>query len=134
ARKIPGGDAGLRRFACEVHLDERRNREATRRRFGVERVDELADAVDDLRLVRLQMPDEVPTECVAVLRVLRLEVLRAVLADDVDACVRENAHVGKRHVLRRRDDGHSGTDLRADAFVTLANALRRYTQSLPAVQ
>ena len=45
-------------------------------------MDELADAVHDLHLVRLEVPDEVPAERVAVLGVLRLEVLGAVLADD----------------------------------------------------
>ena len=56
----------------------------SRRRVRVERVDELAGAVDDLDLVRLQAADEVPAERVAVDGVLRLEVLRAVLADDLD--------------------------------------------------
>ena len=46
---------------------------------------ELADAIHDLHLVRLQLTDEVPAEGVAVLRVLGLEILGAVLADDRDA-------------------------------------------------
>ena len=53
---------------------------------------ELADAVHDLRLVRLQVPDEVPAERVAVLGVLALEVLRAVLADDLDPGLDEHSH------------------------------------------
>ena len=52
---------------------------------------ELADRVHDLRLAALQVPDEVPAERVAVARVLRLEILRAVLADDLDARVGERA-------------------------------------------
>ena len=45
----------------------------------------------DLRLVRLQVADEVPAERVAVLGVLALEILRAVLADDLDACASTSA-------------------------------------------
>ena len=76
--------AGLRRLAGEVHLDERGDLEPLRGRLGVERVDELADPVDDLRLSALQVADEVPAERVAVDGVLRLHVLRAVLPHDLD--------------------------------------------------
>ena len=48
-------------------------------------MDELADLVHDLRLSALEVADEVPAESVAVRRVLGLEVLRPVLADDLDA-------------------------------------------------
>ena len=52
-----------------------------------------------------------PAERVAVLGVLRLEVLGAVLADDLDPRLDEQRHVGERDVLRRRDDGHVRPDL-----------------------
>jgi hypothetical protein len=51
------------------------------------------------------MPDEVPAEDVAVRVVLRLEVLRAVFSDDVDARLGEGGQVLDGDVLRRRDDG-----------------------------
>ena len=53
--------------------------------LGRERVAELAELAHDRRLAALQVADEVPAEGVAVARVLRLEILRAVLADDLDA-------------------------------------------------
>ena len=56
-------------------------------------MDELAQLVHDLGLVRLQVPDEVPAEGVAVERVLALEVLRAVLPHDLDAGLRERRHL-----------------------------------------
>ena len=52
---------------------------------------ELADAVHDLHLVRLQVTDEVPAKGIAVDGVLALEVLRAVLADDPDTRLDEDA-------------------------------------------
>ena len=82
---------------------------------------ELAGRVDDLRLAALQVADEVPAERVAVARVLRLEVLRAVLADDLDAGVGEHLHVVDRDVLRRDDDGDVRADLVRDARVALAD-------------
>ncbi len=118
-------DAALRRLAGEVHLDERRHLEPLGRGVRVERVDELADPVDDLHLVRLQAPDEVPAERIAVLGVLRLEVLDAVLADDLDAGLGEHAHLLEGHVLRRRDDRHARADLGLDPLVALANLSRR---------
>ena len=63
--------ARLGRLAGEVHLEERGHRQPPGGGVGVERVDELADAVDDLDLVRLQVPDEVPAERRAVSGVLR---------------------------------------------------------------
>jgi hypothetical protein len=56
-------------------------------------MDELAQAVHDLDLVGLEPPDEVPAERVSALGVLALEVLRAVLADDLDARFHEHRHV-----------------------------------------
>ena len=47
-------------------------------------MDELADPVHDLRLAALEVADEVPAEGVAVGGVLGLQVLGAVLADDLD--------------------------------------------------
>ena len=70
--------------------------EAARGRLRAERVDELADPVDDLRLVRLEVADEVPAERVAVDRVLALEVLGAVLADHLDPGFDEHGHVLER--------------------------------------
>ena len=96
-----------------------------------ERVHELADAVHDLRLVRLQVPDEVPPEGVAVDGVLALEILRAVLPHDLDARLGENGHLLERDVLRRRDDRDAGADLGPDPLVGGAHVLRRHARSLP---
>src|SRR5262249_8056750 len=76
-------------------------RDSPRRGLRADRVDELAEPVDDLDLVRLQMPDEVPPERVAVDGVLPLEVLRPVLAHDLDAGLDEGTHLLDPHVLRR---------------------------------
>ena len=57
--------------------------------------------------------------------VLRREVLRAVLADDLDAGFRNQRQLGDRDVLRRDDDGDSGPDLIAHALVAVADLLRR---------
>ena len=51
----------------------------------------LAERVDDRRLSALEVADEVPPEPRAVPVVLGLEVLCAVLADDLDSRVREQA-------------------------------------------
>ena len=66
---------------------------------------ELAELVHDLDLVRLQVPDEVPAERVAVARMLALEILRSVLADDLDTGLCERAQLLRGDVLRRDDDG-----------------------------
>src|SRR5437016_13627303 len=95
-------------------------------------MDELADRVHGLRLAALEMPDEVPAEGVAVDRVLRLEILRAVLANDLDSGLGEDRQLLDRDVLRRRDDRDRVADLGADALVTLPNLVRRqrYASSL----
>ena len=93
---------------------------------------ELADPVHDLRLAALQVADEVPAEGLAPALVLRLEVLRAVLADHLDARLGQHAHVLERHVLRRRDDRHARADLGADALEVLADEVRRRERELPA--
>ena len=54
-----------------------------------------ADPVHDLHLVRLEMADEVPREGVAVLGMLRIEILRPVLTHDGDAGLEELRHVGE---------------------------------------
>ena len=121
-------DARLRRLAREVDLDERGNRELRRRRFRVERVAQLAQRIDGLRLPALQVADEVPAERSAVARVLRLEVLRAVLSDDLDARVDENPQLVDREVLRRDDDRHCGPNLvlqRGVAFRDLVRGRRQ---------
>ncbi len=85
---------------------------------------ELAGAVHDLDLVRLQVADEVPAERVAVLGMLALEVLRAVLAHDLDPGLDEPPHLLERHVLRRGDDRDAGRG-RADLLVAPADLVRR---------
>ncbi len=52
-------------------------------------MDELADSIDGLDLVRLEAADEVPAKRVSVLGVLGLQVLGAILADHLDAGLRE---------------------------------------------
>jgi len=89
---------------------------------------ELADGVHDLCLAALEMPDEMPPERVAVARVLGLEVLRAVLADDGDARYAERLHVVERDVLRRNDDRDTLTHLSLQALVALAQRVRRRRQ------
>src|SRR5437868_11523143 len=123
-RQILRLDAGLRRLAGEVHLDERGDGKPLRRRLGVERVAQLARRIDDLRLAALQVADEVPPERVPVARVLRLEILRAVLANDRDAGIAEQLHVVERDVLRRGDDRHARADLFGDALVSRADRRR----------
>jgi hypothetical protein len=86
---------------------------------------ELTDAVDDLRLVRLQMPDEVPPKGIAVLGVFALEVLCPVLPDDLDTGFGEHGHVRHRDVFGGRDDGHSLTGLVPNARVIRAHGVRR---------
>ena len=73
-----------------------------------------------------------PAEAVAVTRVLRLEILRAVLADDLDSRLRERLELVDRDVLRRGDDGHPRADLFLDALVPLADLVRRHARALPA--
>jgi hypothetical protein len=70
------------------------------------------------------MADEVPVEDVAVAVVLRLEVLGAVLTDDLDARVRERGQVLDPDVLRRGDDRDGRSDLLADALVPFADLSR----------
>ena len=70
------------------------------------------------------MADEVPAEAAAVARVLRLEVLRAVLSDDLDTRRCEPFEFVDRHVLRRGDDGDRRPDLRLDPLVPLADLFR----------
>ncbi len=84
---------------------------------------ELADLVHNLDLVRLQMADEVPPECIAVGRVLALEVLCSVFANDLDAGAGECGHLLERDVLRRHDDRHSPSYFIADLRVSLADLM-----------
>ena len=70
------------------------------------------------------MADEVPAKGVAIALVLRLEVLGAVLTDDLDAGFRERGQVFECDVLRRGDDRDIRTDLLADALVTRADLSR----------
>ena len=88
-------------------------------------MDQLAQRVHDLDLVRLQVPDEVPAEGVAVQRMLLLEVLRAVLPHHLDARIRERRHLLGADVLRRDDDGHAGADVLAHARIALGDHVGR---------
>ena len=85
---------------------------------------ELADRSDRLRLPALEVADEVPAERIAVARVLRLEILRTVLADDLDAGVDEQLQLVHRDVLRRNDDGDRSAELFPHARVALGDLLR----------
>ena len=60
------------------------------------------------------------------------QVLRAVLADDLDAGLGQRRQVFERDVLRRGDDGDARPDLLANALVALADLIRRRRRSLPA--
>jgi len=62
-------------------------------------VDELAALVDDPYLVGLEAADEVPAERRAVDGMLGLELLRAVLPDDLDPGIGQERHVAERHVF-----------------------------------
>ena len=86
---------------------------------------ELADAVQDFRLVGLQVPDEVPPEGVTVDGVLAFEVLRPVFTHDPHARLGQNSHVLEGDVLGGRDDGHSLTGLLANARVIRPHGVRR---------
>ena len=133
-REVVRRDARLRRLARQVHLDERGNGQPLRRRFGPEGVAELTQLAHRLRLAALQVADEVPAEAVAVARVLRLEILRAVLAHDLHARGGERVELVHRDVLRRRDDGHRRPDLGLDPLVSLADLLRRHARALPGLR
>jgi hypothetical protein len=95
-------------------------------------VAELAELADARRLPALEVPDEVPAEAVAVLRVLPLEVLCPVLADDLDAGLGQRRHVVDGHVLRGCDDRDLRAELCADAVVALPDRVRRCRQAPPA--
>ena len=75
----------------------------------------------ELGLAALQVADEVPAEGVAVGGVLRLEVLRAVLADHLDPGPGQRGHVLNRQVLGGCDDRH----VRADFLASPAPGARR---------
>jgi hypothetical protein len=87
-------------------------------------MDELTDAVYRLRLAALEVADEVPPKRVAVERVLRLEVLRSILADHLHPGLCQDAQFLRRDVLRRRDDRDARADLGPDALVALPDLLR----------
>jgi len=70
------------------------------------------------------MADEVPAKGIAVALVLRLQVLGAVLTDDLDARLREPGQVLERDVLRRDDNRDVRPDLLADALVPFADLSR----------
>jgi hypothetical protein len=70
------------------------------------------------------VPDEVPAERVAVAVVLRLQVLCAILAEDLDAGLGQSGQLLERDVLRRGDDRDVRPDLLANALVPLADLSR----------
>jgi hypothetical protein len=83
---------------------------------------QLADRVDRLRLAALEVADEVPPERVAIAGVLRLEVLGAVLADDLDARLGQDCQLVDRDVLYGGDDRDPG---RARLLVALEDYFGR---------
>jgi len=92
-------DSRLRRLPGEVHLDERGI-------VSFRAADSEANEWQSSQRSLTPLPcdsagaDEMPAERVAVARVLRFEVLRAVLADDLDSGIREHLQLVHRHVLR----------------------------------
>src|SRR5262249_53065560 len=114
-------------------LEQRRHRQAPRRRVRVERVDELADPVDDLDLVRLEVPDEMPAEGVAERGVLPLQILSTVLTDDLDPRLDEDPHVLERNVLGRRPDRLAVSDLAAEMVIRSLHRFRRHVRSSAAL-
>src|ERR687887_915129 len=95
-------------------------------------MDELADPVDDFRLAALQVADEVPAKGVAVDGVLRLEILRTVLADYRDPGLGQDRHLLDGHVFRGCDDRHPLAELAFDLLVASPDLVRRqrYASSL----
>ena len=81
--------------------------------------------VDRLRLAALEVADEVPAEGVAVERVLALEVLGLVLADDLDPGLGEDAELVGVDVLRRGHDRHVRPELGSDPIDVRADRLSR---------
>src|SRR3954451_3552610 len=98
-------DPRLRALAREIDLEERRNRQLRGRGLRRKRVAQLAELADGLRLPALEMPDEVPAERIAPACMLRLDILRAVLADDLDARLRQCTDLFDGQVLGGDDDG-----------------------------
>jgi len=68
--------------------------------------------------------DEVPPEGVAVPRLLRLQVLETVLADDLNPGVGQGGHVVHRDVLRGDDDGDIRPDLVSQNLIAFADGFR----------
>ena len=73
-------------------------------RLGGDRVDQPHQRHDPLHLAALHVADEVPGEAVAAALVLGLEVLEAVLADQLDPGLGERVHLLGDDVLGRRED------------------------------
>ena len=71
------------------------------------------------------MAYEVPAKRAAVELVLRGQILRAVLSDDLDPCIGELRELRDGDVLRCDDHGDAGSDFLPDALVALADLLRR---------
>ena len=107
--------------------------EPARGRLGVERVARARRcALTTFALFDWRWPMKCQRNASPYSACLRLEILRAVLADDLDAGLGEHGHVVERDVLRRRDDGHAAARPRSRiALVALADRLRRHSRSLP---
>ena len=89
---------------------------------------QLAELVDDLRLAALQVADEVPAERVAVARVLRLEILRTVLADDLDSGVGQEPASSSTRTYFVATTTVTPAPTSADLRVALAQLVRRRRQ------
>ena len=137
-------DAALALLAGDVDLDEhararggawRRSCSSTESR--ADRVDEAHERRDLLDLAALQVADEVPRERVAVRGDLRLEVLRAVLADDRRRRPRASAPSSSTgDVLHRRDelDVAASRPARAAAAAIRSRTSARFARTRSAVR
>src|SRR4051794_38379665 len=70
---------------------------------------------DPLDLAALDVADEVPGEAIAPALLLLLEVLLAILTDELDTGLRQDPHVLGPYVLRRGEDLHPGSCSLADS-------------------
>ena len=118
---------GLRLLAGEVDLDERRDRRAARAADSLESEWQSSQSsFTTVRLAALQVADEVPAEGVAVASVLGLEVLRAVLADDLDPGLGQRAQV----LERRRTSSPRRSSRRGRARLGCARSSRAPSQAI----
>ncbi len=123
-----GVDAGLLVLARHVHLDEHLLRrgllELRQRRLRGERVDQPHVRHHVLDLAALKLADEVPREQVAVGLLLGQQLLRPVLAHQLDARLRQCRQVIGLHVLHRGEHLDLGADLLAHPLEVAPYAFR----------